>query len=171
MIVSSNRMFATAKGTCISRATAAAWMRMGFHWLMGRVVDVVNVSGHRIGTAEVESALVSYAKVAEAAVAPNYRMISRARRALCLTVTVEGWHFAESEELKKGWRYVCAQGDPGRSRCRTDPIRAGYCRRHGQGRSCVGCCGRSRRTRTDQIGDVSTLADPGVVSALVKGKQ
>ena len=42
----------------------------GDYWLMGRVDDVVNVSGHRIGTAEVESALVSHPKVAEAAVAP-----------------------------------------------------------------------------------------------------
>jgi acetyl-CoA synthetase len=42
----------------------------GDYWLLGRVDDVVNVSGHRIGTAEVESALVSHPKVAEAAVAP-----------------------------------------------------------------------------------------------------
>ena len=41
----------------------------GDYWLMGRIDDVVNVSGHRIGTAEVESALVSHNKVAEAAVA------------------------------------------------------------------------------------------------------
>ncbi len=40
----------------------------GDYWLMGRVDDVVNISGHRIGTAEVESALVSYPKVSEAAV-------------------------------------------------------------------------------------------------------
>jgi acetyl-CoA synthetase len=40
----------------------------GFYWLMGRIDDVINVSGHRIGTAEVESALVSHPKVAEAAV-------------------------------------------------------------------------------------------------------
>ena len=40
----------------------------GYYWLMGRIDDVINVSGHRIGTAEVESALVSHAKVAEAAV-------------------------------------------------------------------------------------------------------
>ncbi|MBN2462930.1 MAG: acetate--CoA ligase, partial [Dehalococcoidia bacterium] len=40
----------------------------GFYWLMGRIDDVINVSGHRIGTAEVESALVSHEKVAEAAV-------------------------------------------------------------------------------------------------------
>ena len=40
----------------------------GYYWLMGRIDDVINVSGHRIGTAEVESALVSHASVAEAAV-------------------------------------------------------------------------------------------------------
>jgi acetyl-CoA synthetase len=40
----------------------------GYYWITGRVDDVINVSGHRIGTAEVESALVAHAKVAEAAV-------------------------------------------------------------------------------------------------------
>ena len=40
----------------------------GYFWIMGRVDDVINVSGHRIGTAEVESALVAHNKVAEAAV-------------------------------------------------------------------------------------------------------
>ncbi len=40
----------------------------GYYWITGRVDDVINVSGHRMGTAEVESALVSHAKVAEAAV-------------------------------------------------------------------------------------------------------
>ena len=40
----------------------------GYFWITGRVDDVINVSGHRMGTAEVESALVSHAKVAEAAV-------------------------------------------------------------------------------------------------------
>src|SRR4030042_1508525 len=40
----------------------------GYYWLLGRIDDVINVSGHRIGTAEVESALVSHVKVAEAAV-------------------------------------------------------------------------------------------------------
>ena len=42
----------------------------GDYWLLGRIDDVVNVSGHRIGTAEVESALVSHEAVAEAAVVP-----------------------------------------------------------------------------------------------------
>ena len=51
----------------------------GYYWITGRVDDVINVSGHRIGTAEVESALVSHPKVAEAAVV-GIRTTSRARR-------------------------------------------------------------------------------------------
>jgi acetyl-CoA synthetase len=51
----------------------------GYFWVMGRVDDVVNVAGHRLGTAEIESALVSHAKVAEAAVWAG-RTSSRARR-------------------------------------------------------------------------------------------
>ncbi len=43
----------------------------GYYWLMGRVDDVINISGHRLGTMEVESALVSHDKVAEAAVVPR----------------------------------------------------------------------------------------------------
>ena len=54
----------------------------GDFWLMGRVDDVINISGHRIGTAEVESALVSHAAVAEAAVVGFPATISRAR--LCM---------------------------------------------------------------------------------------
>ena len=43
----------------------------GYFWIMGRIDDVINVSGHRLGTAEVESALVGHAAVAEAAVRGN----------------------------------------------------------------------------------------------------
>ena len=70
----------------------------GDYWLMGRVDDVVNVSGHRIGTAEVESALVSHPKVAEAAVAPMPHDIKG--QALYAFVTLKDG-VAESEELKK----------------------------------------------------------------------
>ena len=65
---------------------------------MGRVDDVVNVSGHRIGTAEVESALVSHAKVAEAAVAPMPHEIKG--QGLYAFVTLKD-HVEPSEELKK----------------------------------------------------------------------
>jgi acetyl-CoA synthetase len=46
----------------------ARWDADGYYWLMGRVDDVINVSGHRLGTMEIESALVAHPKVAEAAV-------------------------------------------------------------------------------------------------------
>jgi len=70
----------------------------GDYWLMGRIDDVVNVSGHRIGTAEVESALVSHEKVAEAAVTPIPHDIKG--QGLYAFVTLkEG--ITESEELKK----------------------------------------------------------------------
>lgn len=69
----------------------------GYFWIMGRVDDVINVSGHRIGTAEVESALVAHPKVAEAAVVG--RPDDMKGSAICAFVTLEGKYTA-SEELK-----------------------------------------------------------------------
>ena len=80
----------------------------GDYWLLGRVDDVVNVSGHRIGTAEVESALVSHPKVAEAAVAPMPHDIKG--QALYAFVTLKDG-IAESEELKKELAAACPQGN------------------------------------------------------------
>ena len=53
----------------------------GYYWITGRVDDVINVSGHRMGTAEVESALVAHPKVAEAAVV-GHRMTSKGRASM-----------------------------------------------------------------------------------------
>ncbi len=139
----------------------------GDYWLMGRVDDVVNVSGHRIGTAEVESALVSHAKVAEAAVAPMPHDIKG--QALYAFVTLKDG-VAESEELKKDLaahvrKEIGAiavpdkiQFAPGLPKTRSGKIMRRILRKIAE-------------NHTDQIGDTSTLADPGVVDALVKGKQ
>ncbi len=139
----------------------------GDYWLLGRVDDVVNVSGHRIGTAEVESALVSHAKVAEAAVAPMPHDIKG--QALYAFVTLKDG-VAESEELKKDLaqhvrREIGAiavpdkiQFAPGLPKTRSGKIMRRILRKIAENQS-------------DQIGDISTLADPGVVDALVKGKQ
>src|SRR5207248_1491030 len=59
----------------------------GYYWLMGRVDDVLNVSGHRLGTMEVESALVAHPKVAEAAVVG--RPDDLKGQAICAFVTLE----------------------------------------------------------------------------------
>ncbi len=137
------------------------------YWLLGRVDDVVNVSGHRIGTAEVESALVSHAKVAEAAVAPMPHEIKG--QALYAFVTLKDG-IAESEDLKQELaahvrKEIGAiavpdkiQFAPGLPKTRSGKIMRRILRKIAE-------------NHTDQIGDTTTLADPGVVDALVKGKQ
>ena len=134
---------------------------------MGRVDDVVNVSGHRIGTAEVESALVSHAKVAEAAVAPMPHDIKG--QGLYAFITLKDG-IEPSEELKKELVAhvrkeigpIAApdkiQFAPGLPKTRSGKIMRRILRKIAE-------------NQTDQIGDVSTLADPGVVDSLVKGKQ
>ena len=62
------RCTSSASRAATSPATARAWTSDGYFWLLGRVDDVINVSGHRLGTAEIESALVSHEAVTEAAV-------------------------------------------------------------------------------------------------------
>jgi acetyl-CoA synthetase len=76
--------------------------RDGYFWIMGRVDDVINVSGHRLGTAEVESALVSHEAVAEAAVVARPDEIKGS--AIVAFVTLEGTHHATDalkEELRR----------------------------------------------------------------------
>ncbi|MEZ5427794.1 MAG: acetate--CoA ligase [Pyrinomonadaceae bacterium] len=73
----------------------------GYYWIMGRVDDVINVSGHRLGTAEVESALVSHEAVAEAAVVG--RPDDLKGQAIAAFVTLEGTHKA-SDSLKEELR-------------------------------------------------------------------
>ncbi|HNQ89392.1 MAG TPA: acetate--CoA ligase [Verrucomicrobiota bacterium] len=139
----------------------------GDYWLMGRIDDVVNVSGHRIGTAEVESALVSHPKVAEAAVAPMPHDIKG--QALYAFVTLkEGEH--ESDELRKDLALHVRkeigpiavpekiQFAPGLPKTRSGKIMRRILRKIAE-------------NQVDQIGDTTTLADPHVVEALIKGKQ
>jgi len=139
----------------------------GDYWLMGRIDDVVNVSGHRIGTAEVESALVSHPKVAEAAVAPMPHDIKG--QALYAFVTLkDGIH--PSEELKKELIAhvrkeigpIAApdklQFAPALPKTRSGKIMRRILRKIAEG-------------QPDQIGDITTLADPHVVEVLVKERQ
>ena len=78
----------------------------GYFWLMGRVDDVINVSGHRLGTMEVESALVSHPKVAEAAVVA--RPDEMKGQAIAAFVTLEGGS-QPSEELRQELRQWVAK--------------------------------------------------------------
>jgi len=78
----------------------------GYFWLMGRVDDVINVSGHRLGTMEVESALVAHPKVAEAAAVGRPHEMKG--QAIAVFVTLEGDH-EPSEELRQELRQWVAK--------------------------------------------------------------
>jgi acetyl-CoA synthetase len=138
----------------------------GDYWLMGRIDDVVNVSGHRIGTAEVESALVSHEKVAEAAVTPVPHDIKG--QGLYAFVTLKE-HIVESEELKKELLlHVRKEIGPiavpeaiqfahGLPKTRSGKIMRRILRKIAEG-------------DVSNLGDITTLADPTVVESLVKGR-
>jgi acetyl-CoA synthetase len=140
----------------------------GDYWLMGRIDDVVNVSGHRIGTAEVESALVSHPAVAEAAIVPYPHEIKG--QALYAYVTLkEGREKSDAlkEELKK---HVSTEIGPIAKpdkiqfadvlpKTRSGKIMRRILRKIAEGAD------------MEAIGDTTTLADPSVVEVLLKGKQ
>ena len=138
----------------------------GDYWLMGRIDDVVNVSGHRIGTAEVESALVSHEKVAEAAVTPIPHEV-KGQSLYAFVTLVKG--VEESDELKKELiMHVrkeigpiatpeAIQFAPALPKTRSGKIMRRILRKIAE-------------RNTDKLGDITTLADPSVVEALIKGR-
>lgn len=138
----------------------------GDYWLMGRIDDVVNVSGHRIGTAEVESALVSHPKVAEAAVTPIPHEIKG--QGLYAYVTLnEG--IEENDALKKELiMHVrkeigpiaapeAIQFAPALPKTRSGKIMRRILRKIAE-------------KDTGNLGDITTLADPSVVQKLIAGR-
>jgi acetyl-CoA synthetase len=139
----------------------------GDYWLMGRVDDVVNVSGHRIGTAEVESALVSHPQVSEAAVAPMPHD-TKGQGLYAFVTLKEG--IEGTEELKKELiMHVRKEIGPIAA---PDKIQFA----HGLPKTRSGKIMRRilrkiAENAVDEIGDTSTLADPHVVEDLVHGKQ
>ena len=136
----------------------------GYYWITGRVDDVINVSGHRIGTAEVESALASHPSVTEAAVVGFPHQIKGQGIYAYVTLKV-GEEY--TDELKKGLlthvRKVIgpiATPDvihwaPGLPKTRSGKIMRRILRKIAEGES-------------DKIGDTTTLADPTVVKNLVE---
>jgi len=136
----------------------------GYYWLMGRIDDVIKVSGHRIGTAEVESAFVAHPKVAEAAVVgmPHPIKGEGIYAFVTLKVGVE-----KSEELKKelvAWvrKQIGPIASPDKIQF-ADALpktRSGKIMRRILTKISAGDIGN--------LGDTSTLADPSVVDTLVK---
>ncbi len=138
----------------------------GYYWITGRVDDVINVSGHRIGTAEVESALVAHPQVAEAAVVayPHDIKGSGIYAYVTLKVGIE-----PSEELRKSlvqWvrKQIGAiaapdliQWAPGLPKTRSGKIMRRILRKIAE-------------NTYQELGDTSTLADPSVVDELVRNR-
>ncbi len=139
----------------------------GYYWITGRVDDVINVSGHRLGTAEIESALVSHSSVAEAAVVGFPHDIKG--QGIYAYVTLKQG-IAPSEELRKELvahvrKHIgpLATPDvihwaPGLPKTRSDKIMRRILR-------------KIAADEFETLGDTYTLADPGVVSSLVGDKQ
>jgi acetyl-CoA synthetase len=135
----------------------------GYYWITGRVDDVINVSGHRMGTAEVESALVAHARVAEAAVVGMPHEIKG--QGIYAYVTLNSGE-PESEQVRKELvRWVrheigpIATPDvihfaPALPKTRSGKIMRRILRKIAEG-------------DTSNLGDISTLADPGVVDTLI----
>ena len=138
----------------------------GYYWITGRVDDVINVSGHRMGTAEVESALVAHDKVAEAAVVGFPHEVKGEGIYAYVTLNT-GIEYTEElrGELKQQVRSVIgpiATPDvihwaPALPKTRSGKIMRRILR-------------KIATDETDQIGDVSTLADPSVVESLIANR-
>ncbi|NOZ76771.1 MAG: acetate--CoA ligase [Euryarchaeota archaeon] len=138
----------------------------GYYWIMGRVDDVINVSGHRLGTAEIESALVSHEAVAEAAVIGVPDPV-KGQAIYCFVTLKEGYE--GTEELKK--QLV------GHVRAEISPIATPHYIQFApalpktrSGKIMRRILKKIATGRTDEIGDTSTLADPWVLRALSEGR-
>ncbi len=138
----------------------------GYYWITGRIDDVINVSGHRMGTAEVESALVSHPAVAEAAVVGYPHEIKGQGIYAYVTLKV-GQEYTEqlrkelmahvAKEIGPIARPDVIHWAPGLPKTRSGKIMRRILRKIAEG-------------QPDQIGDVTTLADPSVVQHLIEHK-
>ena len=139
----------------------------GDYWLMGRIDDVINISGHRLGTAEVESALVSHETVAEAAVV-GYPHDIKGEGIYVFVTLKEGKEPSDDlknalvAHIRKEIGPIATpdkmQFAPGLPKTRSGKIMRRILRKIAQG-------------AVDELGDTSTLADPSVVDNLVKERQ
>ncbi len=139
----------------------------GYYWITGRVDDVINVSGHRLGTAEIESALVGHSRVAEAAVV-GYPHDIKGQGIYCYVTLMAGDKGSEElkNELKLWVRKEIGpfaapdqiQFAPGLPKTRSGKIMRRILRKVAE-------------DDFGALGDTSTLADPGVVEDLISNRQ
>ncbi|MFN7965613.1 MAG: acetate--CoA ligase [Acidobacteriota bacterium] len=137
----------------------------GYYWITGRVDDVLNVAGHRLGTAEIESALVAHAAVAEAAVI-GYPHDIKGTGIYAFVIPTPEFENSEPQELVGSLKEQVRQAIgpiatpdrilivPGLPKTRSGKIMRRILRKIGE-------------DQLDQLGDVTTLADPTVVERIV----
>lgn len=156
--------FSTYEG-CYFTGDGARRDEDGYYWITGRVDDVLNVSGHRMGTAEVESALVAHPSVAEAAVVGCPHEIKGQGIYVYVTLNQDASPSDElAKELKQWVRKEIGpiatpdviQWADGLPKTRSGKIMRRILR-------------KIATDEFDQLGDTSTLADPGVVDDLIEG--
>ena len=138
----------------------------GYYWITGRVDDVINVSGHRMGTAEVESALVAHPEVSESAVV-GYPHDLKGQGIYAYVTLMEGVEPTEGLKTVLGnWvrkeigpiaKPDLLQWAPGLPKTRSGKIMRRILRKIAE-------------NDADNLGDISTLADPSVVESLVNGR-
>ena len=160
-----NTYFSTFKGKYFT-GDGCKRDKDGYYWITGRVDDVINVSGHRLGTAEVESSLVLHSKVSEAAVVGFPHNI-KGQGIYAYITLMKGEEY--TEELKKellNWvRKIIGpiatpdkiQWAPSLPKTRSGKIMRRILRK-------LAC------NEEDSIGDISTLNDPNVVNELIKNR-
>ncbi len=139
----------------------------GYYWITGRVDDVINVSGHRMGTAEVESALVGHPKVAESAVV-GYPHEIKGQGIYAYVTLMEGEESSDELRIELiNWVRKeigpiaspdLVQWAPGLPKTRSGKIMRRILR-------------KIAANEHDQLGDTTTLADPAVVDDLVKHRK
>ncbi len=139
----------------------------GYYWITGRVDDVLNISGHRLGTAEVEGAIGQHKTVAEAAVV-GYPHEIKGQGIYAYVTLMSG--VSPSDEIETGIRGVVRQHigphatpdkiqfAPALPKTRSGKIMRRILRKIAEG-------------EIDDLGDTSTLAEPAVVDSLVEGRQ
>ena len=139
----------------------------GYYWLMGRMDDVLNVSAHRLATAEIESALVGHSSVAEAAVV-GFPHETKGQGIYCYVTLKKGIEPTESlrkDLIQQVRREISPIATPDKIQF-TDALpktRSGKIMRR--------ILRKIAENKPDEVGDTSTLADPTVVTSLIDGRQ
>jgi acetyl-CoA synthetase len=139
----------------------------GYYWITGRVDDVINVSGHRLGTAEIESALVSHEAVAEAAVVgfPHEIKGQGIYAYVTLKAGIEGNEELNEDLLKTVSALISPIAKPEKIQWAPNlpKTRSGKIMRR--------ILRKIAANETEELGDISTLADPSAVDELIRNRK